>query len=148
MTVCGMTDKRNASFILGLPGQCTVICADAECEKLPLVPRTVNVVVRPLVALEPTVIVSVELTPDELLVTDDGFNVPLVLRGNPLTLRLTVLGVFVALIVTVYLPVEPRFTVCDVGNTVIVKSAETGATVRLTDAEWLVLPLAPLMVIV
>ena len=68
-----------------------MIIADAECEKLPLVPRTVNVVVRPLVALEPTVIVSVELTPDKLLVTDDGLNLPDVLRGSDARRMLTCL---------------------------------------------------------
>jgi len=57
--------------------------------------------VRPLVALERTVTVSVDVAPPEVLVTDEGLNVPLVLRGSPLTLRLTVLELPNALIVTV-----------------------------------------------
>lgn len=124
-----------------------MIFANAECETLPLLPRTVNVVVRPLLALEPTVIVSVEVTPVELLVTDGGLNDPLVRRGNPLTLRLTVLEPFKAVIVTVYLPAEPRFTLCDAGDTLIVKSADADeVTVRVVVAEWVVLPLVPVMV--
>jgi hypothetical protein len=121
-----------------------VICADAECEILPLVPRTVNVVVRPLLALEPTVIVNVEMTPDVLLVTDEGLNEPLVLRGNPLTVRLTVLELPTAWIVTVYLPVEPRFTVCEAGETLIVKSADA-VTVRVVVPE--ILPDAAVIVV-
>jgi len=48
----------------------TVICTDLECLKLPLLPRTVNVVVWPLVALELTVTFSVEVAPVEEIVTD------------------------------------------------------------------------------
>ena len=70
----------------------TVICADFECLKLPLLPRTVNVVVWPLVALELTVTLSAEVVPFEELVTDEGINVPLVPLGNPFTLRFTMLG--------------------------------------------------------
>ena len=57
--------------------------------------------VRPLVALKRTVTVSVDGAPPDVLVTDEGLNVPLVLRGSPLTLRLTVLELPNALIVTV-----------------------------------------------
>ena len=57
--------------------------------------------VRPLVAVERTVTVRVDVAPPEVLVTDEGLNVPLVLRGSPLTLRLTVLELPTALIVTV-----------------------------------------------
>jgi len=106
------------------PPQLTVICTDLECLKLPLLPRTVNVVVWPLVALELTVTFSVEVAPVEELVTDEGLNEPLVPLGNPLTLRFTVLGPLTCVIVTVYVPVIPRFTVSEVGVTAIVKSAE------------------------
>jgi hypothetical protein len=83
----------------------------------------VKVVVRPLEAVERTLTVSVDRAPEALLVTDDRLNVPLVRRGNPLTLRFTVLELFTAVIVTVYAPFEPRFTVCDVGDTLMMKSA-------------------------
>lgn len=89
-----------------------------------MLPRTANVVVWPLVALELTVTFSVEVAPVEELVTDEGLNEPLVPLGNPLTLRFTVLRPLTCVIVTVYVPVIPRFTVSEVGVTAIVKSAE------------------------
>jgi len=58
-------------------------------------------VVRPLVAVERTVTVSVDVAPPVVLDTDEWLNVPLVLRGSPLTLRFTVLELFTAVIVTV-----------------------------------------------
>jgi hypothetical protein len=100
-TVCKRTDKLSSSFSRRLAGQGTAICADTECEKLPFVPRTVIVVLRPLVAVERTVSVSVDVAPVVALVTDDGLNDPLVLRGSPLTLRFTLLELFTAVIVTV-----------------------------------------------
>lgn len=130
-TVCERTDELSSSSSCRVPGQLTVICADAECEKVPFVPRTVNVVVRPLVAVERTVTVSVDVTPPEVLVTDEGLNVPLVLRGSPLTLRLTMLEPFTAVIVTVYVPDEPRFTVCEPGDKLMVKSADAPVTVSV-----------------
>jgi hypothetical protein len=106
-------------------------------------------VVWPLVALELTVTFSVEVAPVEELVTDEGLNEPLVPLGNPLTLRFTVLGPLTCVIVTVYVPVIPRFTVSEVGVTAIVKSAEA-VTVKevvpeiVPDAAWIVVVPWPL----
>jgi len=66
-----------------------------------------------------------DVTPAKELLTDEGLNEPLVPDGSPLTLRFTVVGLFTALIVTVYVPCEPRLIVCDVGDTLMVKSAVT-----------------------
>ena len=79
---------------------------------------------RDLVALELTLTFSAEVVPLEELATAERLNVPLVPPGNPLPLRFTVLGPFTCVIVTVYVPVEPRFTVSEADVAVIVKSAE------------------------
>ena len=60
-------------------------------------------------------IVRIEVAPPVLEVTGFGLKVALVRGGNPMTLRLTELEVFVALTVTVVGAFEPRLTVSKVG---------------------------------
>ena len=67
-------------------------------------------------------IVRIEVAPPVLEVTGFGLKVALVRGGNPMTLRLTELEVFVALTVTVVGAFEPRLTVSEVGASEIVKS--------------------------
>ena len=73
-------------------------------------------------ALRLALIVRIEVAPPVLEVTGFGLKVALVRGGNPMTLRLTELEVFVALTVTVVGAFEPRLTVSKVGASEIVKS--------------------------
>src|SRR5579859_4361417 len=113
-----------------------------QCVKLPLLPQTVN-------ALEPPAVLFAVETPSVEAPepgTEAGLKLPLAPAGNPLTLNDTLLlKPFRAVTVTVYVVELPAFTVCDEGETEMVKSG-IPFTIRVTVVECARVAVAPVMV--
>jgi hypothetical protein len=99
---------------------------------LPLLPVIVNVALVPEIPLRETVMVSVEVPG---LLAGFGLNLALVCDGRPDTLRFTGALPFTAPMVTVYWPVDERFTFRTDGDAAMVKSPAAGLTVSDTVVE-------------
>src|SRR5471030_522470 len=99
---------------------------------LPLLPVIVNVAVVPETALRLTVMVSVEVPG---LPAGFGLKLALVRDVRPDTLRFTGAPPLTAPMVTVYRPVDERFTFRRDGEAAMVKSPAAGLTVSATVVE-------------
>jgi hypothetical protein len=76
----------------------------------------------PVLALRLALILRVEPAPFVVAVTGLGLKLALVPLGKPLTLRLTELEALIAVTVTFVDPLEPRFTVSELGDADRLKS--------------------------
>ena len=99
---------------------------------LPLLPVIVKVAVVPETPLRETLMVSVDVPG---LLAGFGLKLAVVRDGRPDTLRLIGALPFTAPMVTVYWPVDERFTLRRAGDAAMVKSPAAGLTVNATVVE-------------